>query len=287
MARVRSLITREKKIPGNSRGRTISQVDFGYENLHYALDLFIRTGKQLQVNCSEKSTQQFSALLPCPRTIPRLRLQARRCVPHPTDNSTILSDDNADRDPATPHARPQVPPSGVPLDYNYLDVKTVAGFLDVTPFDGVVKHGDRSKLPKGAKLNACGVRLANNKLTSLAGLDEFLERVLDDPGELRWLDVSGNKLTKVESLLLSYPKLSCVYFHGNQVRRSDEFETLGELPELRKFTAFGNPCEQSDKNYRYAVAASLPLVRSLDFTGITRKDREDIHLWDKRRGGKR
>ena len=159
--------------------------------------------------------------------------------------------------------------------------------MDVTPFDGVVKHGDRSKLPKGAKLNACGVRLANNKLTSLAGLDEFLERVLDDPGELRWLDVSGNKLTKVESLLLSYPKLSCVYFHGNQVRRSDEFETLGELPELIMFTTLGDPCGQSDKNYRYAVAPSLPFVRSLDFTGITRKDREDIHLWDKRRGGKR
>ena len=45
--------------------------------------------------------------------------------------------------------------------------------------------------------------------------------------------------------------------------------------------------EQSDKNYRCAIAASLPLVRSLDLSGITRKDREDIHLLGKRRGGER
>jgi hypothetical protein len=98
--------------------------------------------------------------------------------------------------------------AGFPLDYSYKEVRTVARFLDDDPYTGVAKGMDRSSLPKGAEVNATGVRLANNMLESLDGLADFLERVLDDPLELRWLDLSNNRLTTVDPVLLDYPKLS-------------------------------------------------------------------------------
>ena len=76
---------------------------------------------------------------------------------------------------------------------------------------------DHSKLPKGSVLNATGVRLNNNALRDLAGLEEFLDAVLDDPSELRWLDLSHNQLTRVDPVILKYPRLSCVYLHWNKI----------------------------------------------------------------------
>ena len=49
----------------------------------------------------------------------------------------------------------------------------MAGFLedDGKPFAGIAKGMDHSKLPKGSVLNATGVRLNNNALRDLAGLE--------------------------------------------------------------------------------------------------------------------
>jgi hypothetical protein len=105
-------------------------------------------------------------------------------------------------------------------------VRTIAGFLDDDPYTGVAKGMDRSSLPKGAEVNATGVRLANNRLESLDGLAEFLERVLDDPLELRWLDLSNNRLTTVDPVLLNYPKLSCLYLQGNKIAKLSDIDVL-------------------------------------------------------------
>ena len=76
-------------------------------------------------------------------------------------------------DSCPPLPRPQCPLAGFPLDYSYKEVRTIAGFLDDDPYTGVAKGMDRSSLPKGAEVNATGVRLANNRLESLDGLADF------------------------------------------------------------------------------------------------------------------
>ena len=122
--------------------------------------------------------------------------------------------------------------------------------------------------PKGSELNAVGVRLNNNQLTNLDGLEGFLEAVLDDPSELRWIDLSHNRLTRIDPVLLRYPKLSCIYLHGNRVERLSEVDKLGALEGLTKFTLNGNPVEET-KDYRMYVSAALKRLRSLDVIAIT------------------
>ena len=151
-------------------------------------------------------------------------------------------------------------------------MRTVAGFLDDDPYTGGAKGMDRSSLPKGAEVNATGVRLANNMLESLDGLADFLERVLDDPLELRWLDLSNNRLTTVDPVLLDYPKLSCLYLQGNKIAKLADVEALAAAPALSKITVQDNPCQQK-KDYRLRVAAALPRLRSLDVIAITKEDR--------------
>lgn len=176
----------------------------------------------------------------------------------------------------------QCPLTGFPLDYAYKEVKTVANFLEEPPFAGVAKGMDRSSLPKGSELNAVGVRLNNNQLTNLDGLEAFLEAVLDDPSELRWIDLSHNRLTRIDPVLLRYPKLSCVYLHGNRVERLSEVDKLGALEGLTKFTLNGNPVEEA-RDYRMYVSAALKRLRSLDVIAITPVDRSKVEFWDRAR----
>jgi hypothetical protein len=57
------------------------------------------------------------------------------------------------------------------------------------------------------RLNSTSVRLCNNALGNLTGLDKAMYHLLDNPNELVWLDVSCNQLTSIEDIVLRYPKL--------------------------------------------------------------------------------
>jgi len=170
--------------------------------------------------------------------------------------------------------------SGFPLDYSYKDVRHIADFLHDDPFTGIAKGMDRGGLPRNATCNATGVRLANNRLENLDGLSEFLKQVLDDTLELRWLDLSNNKLTKVDPVLLNYPNLSCLYLQGNQINTLREIDKLSGLTNLSKITIQGNPV-QSKKNYRTRVTAVLPKLRSLDVIAVTKEDRVRANIYGK------
>ena len=150
------------------------------------------------------------------------------------------------------------------------------------PVTGVAKNMDRKGLPKGAELNAVGVKLNNNNLTNLDELEAFLEEVLDDPMELRWLDLSNNFLKTVDPVLLKYPKLTVIYLHGNQITKFNEVDKLRELSHISKLTLHGNPIEEM-RNYRLYMVCEIPTLRSLDFIGITKVDRDRVMTWDKER----
>ena len=176
----------------------------------------------------------------------------------------------------------QCPLTGFPLDYSYKDARRVSTLLEDPPFAGVAKGMDRAALPRGSTLNACGVRLNNNRLESLEGLEAFLDAVLDDPSELRWLDLSHNRLTTIDPVLLKYPKLTCLYLHGNRIERLLEVRKLAGLDALGKLTLNANPAEAS-KDYRAFVVAYLKRLRSLDTIAITPDDRKRVEFWDRAR----
>jgi len=55
-------------------------------------------------------------------------------------------------------------------------------------------------------------------------------------------------------VLLNYPKLSCIYFHGNKISHFREVDKLAPLEHLAKVTLHGNPVEDMN-NYRWGTVS--------------------------------
>lgn len=104
------------------------------------------------------------------------------------------------------------PTAGPPLDYSFKGLKTVNQVLQEQPTSGVPRNppvrgheqltatllsleeprAEKVEDPtinsssNKATFNSNGIRLCNNNLTSLAGLEKILSHVMDDPNELVW-----------------------------------------------------------------------------------------------------
>lgn len=122
-------------------------------------------------------------------------------------------------------------------------------------------------------LNAVAVRLNNNSISTLAGLDQVLEQIVDDPMRLRWLDLSWNHFTTIEPMLFKCPDISVLYQHRNRIDRLAEIKKFAELKNLRKLILHSNTIGQ-DPYYRIHVPQSCKLLRSLDVSGATQRSRE-------------
>jgi Leucine-rich repeat (LRR) protein len=126
--------------------------------------------------------------------------------------------------------------------------------------------------------NADSIRLCNNQLTSLSGLERVAHHLLEDPADLAWLDVSFNQLTRIDDIVASFPNLKVLYLHGNQIKSLNEVLKLQALPHLTKLTLHGNPVSEK-KDYKAWVLSHLPAVRDFDFSPVTKLDREKITQW--------
>ncbi len=98
----------------------------------------------------------------------------------------------------------------------------------------------------------CSIRLNNNNLTNLEGFQEVIEKVMDTPKRLSWIDVSFNKLTTIDAALTMYPNLSNLYLHANNITELKEIKKLSKCPNLRMVTLHGNPVVEK-KYYRYSI----------------------------------
>ena len=168
----------------------------------------------------------------------------------------------------------RLPFYGGPLDYSFKEMNRVEDVLDEEPNSGTLK----SEVKDPRKLNSVAVRLNNNNLTTLEGLEEVLAQILDDPAQLSWLDVSNNRLTTIEPILYKFTNLSVLYFHGNLIDRTRELEKLGKLELLTKVTMHNNPVDQVP-NYRMHVLTACPCLRSHDLSGVTKLDRDTAMTW--------
>ncbi|GAX75364.1 hypothetical protein CEUSTIGMA_g2808.t1 [Chlamydomonas eustigma] len=186
--------------------------------------------------------------------------------------------------------------AGPPVDYSFRDLKNALDIVYEAPVSGTARclpiksdvnlneHLEtlptpRSPVKAGHRiLNSNSLRICNNLLISLQGLGKVLPHVLDDPRELVWLDASCNQLASIEDIITEYPKLQVLYLHGNQIRHMTEIQKLAKLEHLTKLTLHGNPITEQ-KNYKLYVAAHLPKLRSLDFSTITKIDREKTEVW--------
>jgi Leucine-rich repeat (LRR) protein len=170
------------------------------------------------------------------------------------------------------------------LDYSFMNFKSVEEAVEAPPLPSStakkVENTALSEEDAGLKFkwNAQALRLCNNELPHLTGLVKVCRTLLVDVAMLSWLDLSCNFLTEVPDILCKFTNLNVIYLHANQFQVLSHVKVIAPLQHLRSVTFHGNPIAEK-KQYRHYALASLPTIKSLDFSGVTKKDRENALVW--------
>jgi hypothetical protein len=110
-------------------------------------------------------------------------------------------------------------------------------------------HDDEKKNVLYQKPITSAIRLNNNLLENLDGFVEVIEKIMDTPQRLSWVDLSFNNLTTIDQALLHFPNLSNLNLHANHISELKEIRKLSKFTELRMLTLHGNPVVEK-KFYR-------------------------------------
>ncbi|KAL0055361.1 hypothetical protein WJX82_011134 [Trebouxia sp. C0006] len=175
-------------------------------------------------------------------------------------------------------------PAGPPLDYCFMDVGSLKNLSELKPVNGFIKgQAFSSQLNKPSTANAPVIKPTANAETSL---QEAAAAVLDEPAELRWLDLSQCQLTNIQDELTRFPKLQMLYLHANQITKLSDVKKLGKLSGLQKLTLHGNPIAELP-HYKLQVLSCMPTLRELDFVAVSKLDRDTVSVWVKAQHGGR
>jgi hypothetical protein len=132
----------------------------------------------------------------------------------------------------------------------------------------IKKHGSQNVLINSLRLN-------NNKIAGWGSFFATLRGMVPiDHMRIEWLDLSFNQLQGIEVSVARLKGLSKLHLHANQIRDIHDVQKLTDLPKLRDLTLHGNPIEERGRGkYRNFIIATLPNLRSLDFTTLTERDK--------------
>lgn len=86
--------------------------------------------------------------------------------------------------------------------------------------------------------------------------------------------------------ICSYPSIKFLYLHGNGIYQVQEVDKLTSLTNLQDLTLHGNPIVE-EGGYRQYVLSKLPGLKNLDFSVVTKADRNDAITWGKMYGKRR
>ncbi|KAM6447770.1 leucine-rich repeat-containing protein 51 [Liasis olivaceus] len=161
-----------------------------------------------------------------------------------------------------------------PLDYSFRGISFVQDLLTEEPRPGLkaIRHSN------GGRLLTQAVRLNNNTLNDLTDFPDIMEKLLEYPRDIYWIDLSFNDLPNIDPVLATYYNLRNLNLHGNSIQQLTEVDKLAVLPHLRNLTLHGNPIEE-EKGYRSYVLSTLPQLKSFDFSGVTKLDRTNAAVW--------
>ncbi|KAM7370800.1 hypothetical protein PAMP_010320 [Pampus punctatissimus] len=149
-----------------------------------------------------------------------------------------------------------------------------AGALSEQPRSGLRPLNTNSK----RKYLSRSLRLSNNSISDLVGLQYTLGYFLAEPSQLGWLDLSFNKITCIDPVLCELHELRVLYLHGNGIWNLSEVDKLGDLQYLHTLTLHGNAIETS-KGYRNHVISAMPQLRKMDFSAVTHEERVLANIW--------
>ncbi|XP_026676606.1 leucine-rich repeat-containing protein 51-like [Diaphorina citri] len=158
----------------------------------------------------------------------------------------------------------------VDLSYrNITDLKSAAQIKPRKCYNAARQNKESSKY------EAKTIKLSNNLLTGLTGVEVFIQEILASPSNLTWLDLSFNQLQRLNGTLSPSASLTILYLHGNKLQSlSDILNTLLPLQKLTHLTLSGNPLEAINPQYKSKVITTLQTVTHLDFALVTKWERQ-------------
>lgn len=96
------------------------------------------------------------------------------------------------------------------------------------------------------------------------------------PEDVMWLDLSFNQIGRIdESLAATFPNVTTLYLHANQITKLSHIKKLSGLTKLKSLTLYGNPVEEN-KHYRNYILYCFPELQQLDFCVITSNQRQKV-----------
>ncbi|XP_014227655.1 leucine-rich repeat-containing protein 51-like [Trichogramma pretiosum] len=158
--------------------------------------------------------------------------------------------------------------AGAPIDLSFKQARNVKDLLDQNEQE--LRISRTGRLPGKGLHNrylTSSIWLSNNCFKNVCCLHELANRYLENPRELRWLDLSYNRIEDIDDDLLKIQSLSILYLHGNRVENMKSIVKLRQLKSLRTLTLHGNPIERKP-DYRQYIVAILPQIQNLDFSPV-------------------
>ena len=74
--------------------------------------------------------------------------------------------------------------------------------------------------------------------------------------------------------------VSSLYLMGNKIKSLKQVTQLSKCTHLKSLSLHGNPVAER-KNYRLEVLHAIPSLKKLDFTCVTKLDRDKVKTWAK------
>ncbi|TRY90879.1 hypothetical protein DNTS_021955 [Danionella cerebrum] len=167
---------------------------------------------------------------------------------------------------------------GSPVDFSFKELNTISDVLSEEA-NTVARPAKRDS---EQKYISHSLRLSNNFIIELRGLMETLTATFSNPARLAWLDLSFNQIQHIDSALTQLKELRLLYLHGNQICKLSEVDKLALLPSLHTITLHGNPMV-TEKDYRAHLIATIPHLKMIDFSAVTKQERELTAVWKKSR----
>uniref|UniRef100_A0A7S2WXG2 Leucine-rich repeat-containing protein 51 n=1 Tax=Rhizochromulina marina TaxID=1034831 RepID=A0A7S2WXG2_9STRA len=178
------------------------------------------------------------------------------------------------------------------VDYSFLNITDAASELrlkfDIAfplPEGKAAPAGGEGAQKKERKAPGCCIRLANNAIEDLTPLYQGVSTVFIHPALIKWIDLSFNNIKLIGEALALFTELNVLYLHANGIENLKDLKPLQSF-NLRSLTLHGNPVEEK-KNYRLFVVNLIPSLNQLDFSPITRQDRETASAHSRALKGRR
>ncbi|GLV38228.1 hypothetical protein CBL_12874 [Carabus blaptoides fortunei] len=157
-----------------------------------------------------------------------------------------------------------------PLDFTFKFLKTLDDLEQEKPREG--RAGKAPKRGPDNKFITRSIWLNNNRLESITGFDRFATAILEQPDALGWIDFSFNNLKEIDSCILTFPNITILYLHGNQIESLEDVLKLRSLKKLKRLTFHGNPVADID-GYRNFVVHLMPQICNLDFIPVVKREK--------------